>query len=368
MVKKINNIFVTGTMRSGGTLLCNMLNMHKDVFIIGDKLHFFRHIYYDYKYFSPRILFKIASELSIRFKYRFEIFIPKVKLFNFLIKKLIKNITQLNFSLLIFFSYKLKKKNVGEYANCEWRQIENFLNFNKRNIAIQIIRDPRAVLSSWKRITFSSGIKYLNAIFNWIDSIDYALKYKKKYPKRFMIVRFEDIHNDPMKISKKLCKFIGVRFDKNMISENKLKKVDFNKFNMTNNSGYNKKQKVFGFSKSRINKWKNHLYCWETCLIDFLCQERMSKMRYKINSSFNHENLKKGIKIIKKDKILKKRYQLLLKKNIGTDKRILNPKNPKTWEFKIYSSKKFSNTPIYKKYLEELKNNNRKILLYDNKF
>lgn len=355
-------------MRSGGTLLCNMLNMHKELFIIGDKIHFFRHIYRDYKYFSPRILFKIASELSIRFKYRFEIYIPKVKLFNFLLKKKIRNVSQLYSSLLIFFSRELKKKKVGEYANCEWRNIENFLNFNKRNIAIQIIRDPRAVLSSWKRITFSSGVKYLNAIFNWIDSIDYALKYKKKYPKRFMIVRFEDIHNDPMRISKKLCKFIGVRFDKNMISENKLKKKNLNKFNMTNNSGYNKKQKVFGFSKSRINKWKSNLNFWEICLIDFLCHIRMRKMRYKVNSNFDHKELKKGIKIIKKVKLLKKRLQLLLRKNIGTDKRILNPKNPRTWEFKIYSSKKFSNTPVYKKYLEELKKNSRKILLYGNKF
>ena len=110
MLKKINDIFLTGTMRSGGTLLCNMLNMHKELFIIGDKIHFFRHIYRDYKYFSPRILFKIASELSIRFKYRFEIYIPKVKLFNFLLKKKNQKRKSVILFFINFFFKRTKKK------------------------------------------------------------------------------------------------------------------------------------------------------------------------------------------------------------------------------------------------------------------
>ena len=40
------------------------------------------------------------------------------------------------------------KKILGEYANGEWRNIETFLDFNKKNIAYQVTRDPRAMLSS----------------------------------------------------------------------------------------------------------------------------------------------------------------------------------------------------------------------------
>jgi hypothetical protein len=56
-----------------------------------------------------------------------------------------------------------------------------------------------------------------------------------------------------------------------------------------------------------------------------------------------------------------------MKKNIGTDKRILNPKDPKTWEFASISGKRFSNTLIYKRYLKELMQNNKRSLLYEHR-
>ena len=366
-MRKINNIFITGTMRTGGSLLCNLLNMHKEIFIVADKLHFFRHIYSDYRNFSQRILFRIAGELSIRLKYRFKIFIPKLKIFNFLLKQSVKSVGQLYSSIIFFFSIKIGRKIVGEYANCEWRNIENFLNFNERNIAIQVIRDPRGVISSWKKITFSRGVKYLNAIFNWIDSVDHALKYKKKYPKRFKIIRFEDIHNNPKKISKQLCKFIGVNFDNDMVNEKKWNILNKLKLNVINISSYKKNEKVIGFSKTRIDNWKNNLYDWEICLIDFLCNKRMKKLKYKTSSVNKYKNLSKALVILKKDTILRSRYNLLMKKNIGTDKRILNPKDPKTWEFASISGKRFSNTLIYKRYLKELMQNNKRSLLYEHR-
>ena len=42
-----------------------------------------------------------------------------------------------------------KKKFIGEYANGEWKSIGDFLSFNKKNVAVHVIRDPRAMLSSW---------------------------------------------------------------------------------------------------------------------------------------------------------------------------------------------------------------------------
>ena len=38
------------------------------------------------------------------------------------------------------------------------------------------------------------------------------------------------------------------------------------------------KKKVYGFSKSRINAWKNHLNDWEINLINHLCKKRLKKL------------------------------------------------------------------------------------------
>ena len=48
-MKLRNNIFGSGTMRSGGSLHCNLISSHKDIIILTDNLHFFRHIYNQYK-------------------------------------------------------------------------------------------------------------------------------------------------------------------------------------------------------------------------------------------------------------------------------------------------------------------------------
>ena len=43
-MKNINNLYCAGTMRTGGSLLSNLLSVHKDLIIITDIVHFFRYI------------------------------------------------------------------------------------------------------------------------------------------------------------------------------------------------------------------------------------------------------------------------------------------------------------------------------------
>ena len=74
---------------------------------------------------------------------------------------------------------KVNKSHYGEFANSEWRNIGSFLNLDKRFKAFQLIRDPRAVLVSFKKITFEKNLKYINVLLSWIDSMRYLKKNKK---------------------------------------------------------------------------------------------------------------------------------------------------------------------------------------------
>ena len=47
-MSKINNIFCTGTMRTGGSLVANLLSTHKDFIMLTDIVHFFRYIFKKY--------------------------------------------------------------------------------------------------------------------------------------------------------------------------------------------------------------------------------------------------------------------------------------------------------------------------------
>ena len=75
-------------MRSGGSLHCNLLSTHKDVIILHDNLHFFRHIYNKYKPIKKiSNLYKLSGELNIRLKYRTDLLIDKNKFFLLLLIK-----------------------------------------------------------------------------------------------------------------------------------------------------------------------------------------------------------------------------------------------------------------------------------------
>ena len=359
-MSKINNLFCAGTMRTGGSLLSNLLSTHKDIIIITDIVHFFRYIFKKYDPIKNKDqLFKLCAELSLRLKIRDNISIKKELFFNQILKKNAKTYSEVYTCIFEVFKKKIpQKKIIGEYANAEWRNIGNFLKFNKNNLAIHVVRDPRAMLSSWKKITFSKGYKYFNSIFNWIDSVDSFFIYKKKFSsKNYLLIKFEEMHKFPDKVSKKLCKFLNVRYDKNMLKVNKWKKLLSNRFNYINESAYNQKSKVYGFSVKRINKWQSHLEDWEVNLINYLCKKRLKKLNYK-SSKINNKLLKKGIKILNKDSFLKKRLKEFMTNNKGNAMSLNDPTNPKNWESRLKPGTKFIKSkeyPLYKKELKKIK-------------
>jgi hypothetical protein len=356
-MSKIKNFFCAGTLRSGGTLLSNLLSTHKDVILIIDQIRFFRYIYQKYNPIKKSSqLYKLCGELSLRLKTRDNITIKK-ELF---LKKIKKNkaTTYSEVYSSIFDAIKTKfpkKKIIGEYEGGHWRNINDFLKFNKNNVSIHMIRDPRAMLSSWKKITFSKGYKYFNSIFNWIDSADHYLKYKKIFSKRkYLLIKFEELQKEPEKYSRKLCKFLNISFDKNMTQTKKWKKLLKSRYNFINITAYDKKEKVYGFSTERIDKWKKHLEDWEVNLINYLCQKRLKKLNYDFEK-IDKNLLKKGIKILNKDSFLKERYLEFVKKNKGNDMSLNDPTNPKNWESKLKPGIKFINTNEFSVYKEELK-------------
>ena len=72
MIKKESPVFFGSTTpRSGGSLVSNILSVHKDILITNDFIHFFRHIYEKYSPISKiSNQFKLVHEMCLRLKYR----------------------------------------------------------------------------------------------------------------------------------------------------------------------------------------------------------------------------------------------------------------------------------------------------------
>ena len=63
-------IFLTGTMRTGGSLLINMLSVHSKLIILNERLHFFRFIYNKYDPLNNNSLKRLLFDLDLRLRYR----------------------------------------------------------------------------------------------------------------------------------------------------------------------------------------------------------------------------------------------------------------------------------------------------------
>ena len=68
-MKKLPKIFMTGTMRTGGSLLINLLSTHSKVNIFNEMIHFFRFIYLKYDPLNEKNLEHLLNEQKLRLKY-----------------------------------------------------------------------------------------------------------------------------------------------------------------------------------------------------------------------------------------------------------------------------------------------------------
>lgn len=105
------------------------------------------------------------------------------------------------------------------------------------------------------------GQKHLDAIDNYKKSFvkiiceknDNKIKFlKKKYPDKIIIVKFEDLINDTKNTSKKLCKQLNIRYEKNMLNTSVLGNKSIG------NSSFKKNKSVQGkVYKNSINRKLN---------------------------------------------------------------------------------------------------------------
>ena len=364
-------IFGTGTMRSGGTLVSNILSLSDKVKVFSECVYFARHIYDKNLDFNDlNELFKISNNISNRIYFRNDLYIPALNFYLNFINSNIKNFSQLYNSLMKTFleSTSTEKKNIVlEYSNGEWRFIETFLKINNKYKAFHIIRDPRAVVSSFKKISFGDKYDYLYGIFNWLDSYNYYLKYKKKFnTKRYLFLKFEDIHNYPKLISKKILDFANLPFDNNLMNNSYWKKKLLDNNSYVNFSAYNN-LKQYGFNKKRINNWQNNLKKWEISLIQNLLDNEMSDLGYDALDLYEDKKLfKDGLKKIRSVKKFKRYLDNLINKSVGSNKSYNDPRKYYNWSSKKNPKKKFINdieSKFYIKNLEKIRTINSKIII-----
>jgi hypothetical protein len=91
-----------------------------------------------------------------------------------------------------------------------WREVPLFLEGMAEGRAILVLRDPRAVLASFKRFTYAPPPAYLGAAFNCLDAMLHADELTREHPGRVLVLRYEDAAREPLAEARRAWRFLGL--------------------------------------------------------------------------------------------------------------------------------------------------------------
>jgi hypothetical protein len=83
---------------------------------------------------------------------------------------------------------------------------------------IHIVRDPRDRYASVRKRWGRDAARVGAATGRWLLSTRAGLRNARRYPSRYVIVRYEDLAREPEATMRRVCAFVGERFDPAMLS------------------------------------------------------------------------------------------------------------------------------------------------------
>ena len=207
-------VFITGSYRTGSTLLSRMIDAHPDMWIMYDTMQFMRFTYGRFDPLEERVG-EALEDIRLRIGERAGVALDARK------AQAAFDASGGGYAALyhaVMTALAPDGIRWGEKTNVCWGRIPDFLDLFPNGRAIHILRDPRDVTASFRHFTIEEGLRYLDAAYNTLGSMQAALDYSRTLPAdRYRAVRFEDILMDGKAVLKDLCAFLGLDFHPRML-------------------------------------------------------------------------------------------------------------------------------------------------------
>lgn len=270
--------------RSGTTLLTRMLNNHPDLWVTYDSVHFMR---FSYKQYDPisdpqmynALLQEIHNRIEKRWAMKFNIVEAVSKL------RTLQHISYSDVYNCVMWTianhYKKAAKGWGEKTALCWSRIPDFLTMFPDGKVIHILRDPRDVLCSFKKLTTAPPPGYLNTAFVALDSFLSCRHYLQTIdPQNYMVLRYEDLVSMSAEKSDELCHFLEIPFSEKML--------DVMQFTSKTDSGWWDgdsafEQKITSINTNPIDRWKEIAFPIEIFCVEMVNRTTMPMFGYELS-------------------------------------------------------------------------------------
>lgn len=272
------HIFIVGCDRTGTTLMTHILNKHKDI-CISFQTHFMGHLARPGFRQQMKEFGDLCDDDNVR---QIVEFIYDAKSFaggaywrwlreNVDSEILLQRVLNSDRSERAFFSVlmQIRAKDepiLGEKTPDHIQYVPTLLEWFPEARVIHTFRDPRAVFVSefhyhWNQSGPEAfpyrqlrSVKSLYSLYillhmslEWSLAARYHFKYKDRYPDNYYLLKFEDLIGAPENQLKRLCSFLGVELQDEMLEQKVI------------NTGFKSRRGKAGFDKQAIDRWKDHI-------------------------------------------------------------------------------------------------------------
>jgi hypothetical protein len=273
-------IFIVGMPRTGTTLTRHILNRSKDICIGGESRFFegtrrfgfetrpsFRNQIAQVGDISTDVgAGKVVDYIYSIHKNNFWGRIAKsVEREEFLCKLLASDRSERSFLDLAMEFYANGKPLRGEKTPAHIYCVPTLFEWFPNTKIIHMFRDPRAIYVSQQKkhqesdsLLMSSIMRQVRLVLEFLESTYVIIawlriirlhhQYQQRYPKRYYLLKYEDLISDPRTTSQKLCEFLEVDFIEEMLQQTVI------------NSSFLSSNQVQGFDTQAIDRWRKYMH------------------------------------------------------------------------------------------------------------
>jgi hypothetical protein len=287
-----NKIFVFGVGRSGTSLLQSMLNAHSDVAFMPET-HFFRN-YITSRKTKNKLEKKGFSSVLGHLKED-----PNFSSIQSVLCEIEETATAIDINLedlqqTIWQLYLDQKQKtiIGEKDPRNIDYIPEIHKYFPGSKLINLIRDPRDVVLSRTKAAWSSHRPYWMHAMIYKAQITRGIKQARTYfPENYYEMFYEDLINQPEAELRKLCDFLEIDYDTNML--------DFKRSasELIKESEVSWKKETLGpLLKKNTEKWKRELTNKQLFVIETICRKELNQWNYRFSEQYQRRSFNKFLK------------------------------------------------------------------------
>jgi hypothetical protein len=331
MIRSEQQVLITGCYRSGTEYITLLLNNHPKLSASMYVVSFLRFSFNRYDPVDQESNYaRLLTDAAERIRGRYEKELNVQRIIEECRRQ--KTVTHaLLYDLMmsdLFLSNEVRRW--AEKVQLVWTKIPAFLEMFPAGKAIHVVRDPRSVLASFKKITYAPEPEYLGAIFNCYDSMKKGLGYRKACSTdRYLLLKFEDLIGSPKEHVVKMFDFLGLSSDHDLLSEEGW--TDASGKPWSHNSAFMSQKSKGRVSDKRpfLDRWKDKLAPWEIDLCETVHRDLMPAYGYEPVGDGG--GMEEALRVIFSHEKLTRYYRRWLDQKEGVEEFPTDPLNPKNW-------------------------------------